>query len=84
MDIITNASTAALRSRSATPFVVPSGAQAYWHLGDRNRGSVFLAATTDDMRLGMHTTATPPNNPTAVRNPRTTAKQARPPRGVPR
>jgi hypothetical protein len=82
MDIITNASTAALRSRSATPFVVPSGAQAYWHLGDRS--NVFLGAPTDDMRLGIRTTATAPNNPMAVRNPRTTAKQARPPRGVPR
>lgn len=71
MDIITMTPTAALRSRSESPFVVPSvyapaavaamGVPAVWH----------LRAPMNDR----HST---------VRNTRTTAKQAAPPRGEPR
>ena len=86
MDMITMTPTAALRSRSESSFVVPSGTQGYWHLGVSTRGrtsGAFAGAAMAGIGLDVPT-STPPNNQTVVRNPRTTAKPAAPPRGEPR
>ncbi|MDP9092518.1 MAG: hypothetical protein M3N95_06125 [Actinomycetota bacterium] len=65
MDITTTVTTAALRMRGESSFMVPTGV-ASWH---RAASAVVLANTT---------------SPIVARDARTNAKQAGPPRGVPR
>jgi hypothetical protein len=84
MVMSTLTTTAALRSRIESPFVLPAGAHASW----LSRGFVPSTATgghgfargtsSPDATL----MATPPQ--TAGADARIAAKQARPPRGVPR
>ena len=78
MDTNIAPTTAALRARSESSFVVPMGAEAFWQLVVSHRGGNALRfGTAYDVPTG---TVNPMVGPDA----RVTAKQARPPRGVPR
>ena len=80
MDIMTTTTTAALRPRSESSFVVPSGVEAFWHLSRPASALGVGSGTAFDVPNGIASANT---GPMVVRDPRT-AKQARPPRGVPR
>ncbi|HEV7194242.1 MAG TPA: hypothetical protein VGN35_13665 [Jatrophihabitantaceae bacterium] len=86
MDMFTMTPTAALRSRSESSFAVPSDAQAYWHVGVINSRGRTSGAAMAGIGLDVPTSPSMPVNNlhTFVRNPRTNAKPAAPPRGEPR
>jgi hypothetical protein len=89
MDANMTITAAALRSRSESSFMVPTGAEAFWHLAVSHRsGYAFGVATgtTYDVPTGSAAAMVLPtsNRPMIARDGRTNAKQAGPPRGVPR
>jgi hypothetical protein len=83
MDMTKTTTTAALRPRSESSFVVPSGVEAFWHLAVSRPAATALGVGSGiafDVPNGIAAANT---GPMVARDTRTT-KQARPPRGNPR
>jgi hypothetical protein len=85
MDNTTTTTTAAPRTRGESSFMVPSGMA--WHLAVPPRhGNAFGAGTAYDVatRTASAMVISTDTSPIVARDGRTDAKQAGPPRGVPR